>query len=513
MPAASLPENESERLAALERYDVLDTAPEPAFDDIVALAALICGTPIALITLVDQARQWFKAKVGIDAPQTPRDVAFCAHALLEPNDLLVVPNAMEDSRFADNPFVTGTPAIRFYAGAPLVTHDGFSLGTLCAVDRVPRDLTPIQRGALQALARQVISQLELRRALHERTLAEAAARYSEAKFHAMLEAMQEGLILQDADAMIQVCNASAERILGLTAAQMQGRDSLDPCWHTIHEDGSPFPGNTHPVPVCLRDGKPKRDVIMGVHKPDGKLNWIAVNATPMFRDGEAQPYAALATFADITQRKLTEELLEQQMKRINDYSVMLELQTLELEAQKRELEAANTLLRALATTDGLTGLANHRHFQERLGEEFRRAQRYGIPLSLIMLDVDQFKQYNDSFGHPAGDLVLKRVGNLLTQTVRETDLAARYGGEEFAVLLPETQREGAEALAERIRVAVAEAEWDKRDITVSVGVASHQVISENAADLVEQADQALYTSKTNGRNRVSVFGARAGVGC
>jgi len=169
------------------------------------------------------------------------------------------------------------------------------------------------------------------------------------------------------------------------------------------------------------------------------------------------------------------------------------------------LEAANTLLRALAITDGLTGLANHRHFQDRLAEEFRRTRRYDLPLSLILLDVDYFKKYNDAFGHPAGDVVLKRVADLLKCAARETDIVARYGGEEFTVILPETDSIGASVLAERIRESIAEAVWDKREITVSVGVVSVRLTSENGAELVEQADQALYTSKSNGRNRVSVY--------
>jgi class 3 adenylate cyclase len=159
---APKPENEAERLAALNRYQILDTAPEVEFEDLVALAAHICGTPIALISMVDTHRQWFKSKIGTTETETPRDLAFCSHAILQPQDMLVIPNALEDDRFADNPFVTGETNLRFYAGTPLVTPDGFPVGTLCTMDQMPRYLTPEQLQALQRLGRQVIAQMELR---------------------------------------------------------------------------------------------------------------------------------------------------------------------------------------------------------------------------------------------------------------------------------------------------------------------------------------------------------------
>ncbi|HLZ54521.1 MAG TPA: GAF domain-containing protein [Verrucomicrobiae bacterium] len=159
---APLPNNEAERLAALKEYRILDTGTEQPYNDITALAAHICQVPIATISLLDEARQWFKARVGMARMQTPREIAFCAHTILQ-HKPLIVRDARKDRRFANNALVTGEPYIRFYAGFPLVSQEGLALGTLCAMDRKPRELSARQEKAMQALVRQVMALLEFRR--------------------------------------------------------------------------------------------------------------------------------------------------------------------------------------------------------------------------------------------------------------------------------------------------------------------------------------------------------------
>lgn len=158
---AALPVDEQERVAKLLSYRILDTQAETAYDDLTTLAAYICGTETAAISLVDVSRQWFKSRQGLTVSETPRDLAFCAHTILAP-EVMVVADATKDPRFAHNLLVTGAPHIRFYAGAPLLTTEGYALGTLCVIDSTPKQITPEQIAALAALARQVVNQLDRR---------------------------------------------------------------------------------------------------------------------------------------------------------------------------------------------------------------------------------------------------------------------------------------------------------------------------------------------------------------
>jgi anti-sigma regulatory factor (Ser/Thr protein kinase) len=184
--------DEPGRLAALRRYRILDTEPERAFDDLALLASHICGTPIALISLIDADRQWFKSRVGLSIAETSRSVSFCTHAIPQ-RDLMVVPDARDNATFRDNPFVVAENGIRFYAGAPLVTPQGYALGTLCVLDKVPRTLSQEQLEALDALRRQVEAQLELRANLLDLEAALGARERAEVAQLELIDELRESL--------------------------------------------------------------------------------------------------------------------------------------------------------------------------------------------------------------------------------------------------------------------------------------------------------------------------------
>ncbi len=206
--AYPVPEREQERLEELELLNIMDSLPERSYDGFAQLAGIICDTPIALITLLDESRQWFKANVGLAATETPRDQAFCAHAIIDPGAVMVVKDATHDARFVNNPLVTGDPNIRFYAGAPLVTASGLALGSLCVIDREPRELSARQMEALEIIAREVSMALQLRRTVLdlERTVLD-----HESEVNRLVEYQHE---LQRAESVLRQA-ASTDRVSGL----------------------------------------------------------------------------------------------------------------------------------------------------------------------------------------------------------------------------------------------------------------------------------------------------------
>ena len=279
----AIPDDEPLRLEALRGYRILDTLPEEAYDDIVAVAAHVAGTPIALVSLVDHDRQWFKARFGLDAPQTGRDISFCGHVVADRRPL-VVPDAREDTRFADNPLVAGAPDIRFYAGMPLITPSDHYLGTLCVIDRRPREMSPAQLDALQRMARQVGQLLELRVAQRE---AEAA---SEAKSDFLANMSHE--LRTPLNAIIGYSELLQEELTG------PDRDQLVKDAQRIHQAGRHLLGLINRV---LDFSK--------VEAGEIALEWTAVDVDALVRDACTMAGPQIATNRNALVLDIEEDLL------------------------------------------------------------------------------------------------------------------------------------------------------------------------------------------------------------
>ena len=293
---APLPENEAARLESLHRYAILDTLPEQEFDDLSRLAASICGTPIALVSLVDENRQWFKAKVGIEETETPRDIAFCAHAIQD-SGVMVVPDALADERFRENPLVTGNPNVRFYAGAPLRTADGYALGTLCVIDRVPRELSADQLEALKALSRLVVNELELRRSVSDLSKAVRERRIVEGELDQLFNLSSDLFCIAGFDGYFKRLNPSWEQTLGISREELLSRPYVE----FIHPDDREI---TRKEAEKIVGGEVTFSFENRFRRGDGTYIWLLWNATPNSDQG-----LIFAAARDITLRKRAERRL------------------------------------------------------------------------------------------------------------------------------------------------------------------------------------------------------------
>lgn len=454
LPAGQQAHQEQLRLEALQGEDLLDSEAEAVLDGLTRVASNICGTPISLISLVDSNRQWFKSAVGLtQGGQTPREHAFCAHAIKTPSELFEVPDAWDDPLFVTNPLVTGDPRIRFYAGMPIRSEDGHALGTLCVIDRVPRKLSESQRKSLAELA------LTVERIIRERRLhRESRNRLSKVYVETpgllyLLDA--SGAIIEVSDMWITHFGYTRDRVIGRNAREFmsaRAREEFLAVRARLWLDGG-----------C-------RDFPSQFVTASGQLVDVLISAL-IQTDSFGKPTQVKCMLVDVTrQLKLQAELEER------------------------------------AHFDSLTGIPNRRFFCERLNAEIVRARRYSRPLSLLLFDADRFKMINDRYGHHVGDRALVQLADHARQTFRDCDLIGRIGGEEFAAILPETNAPNAIRAAERLRWAIESTEFQVDEdrsipLTVSIGVTllDEQTTSQEA---LVRADSAMYAAKRAGRNRV-----------
>ncbi len=462
-------EVELERQGALASYAVMDTPPEREFDEIVRLASLVCNTPIALLTLLDADRQWFKARVGLDVESTPRNISFCDHAIRS-DQVMVVGDALADDRFRDNPLVVAEPKIRFYAGAPLIDSDGHALGTLCVIDHVPRTLSPLLSQMLEILANQVVARLELRRQFiamereaRARTRAESDLRRTVGFHEALIDAI-DGLALEITLPGLEIdyISPGAERLLGYRLPWWRDQPGF---WHqTIHEDDRG--GAMNLILGCAEDGV-ERAIELRMMSAQGEPVWLRGRVQRITNGGAGRRLRFL--LINVT------------------------------EARRAEARAEN-----IATRDELTGLPNRRALKELLLKELDDSRRHGEKLAFLFIDIDRFKLVNESLGHDAGDNLIIGLGGRLHTVLAGRDLVARIGDDEFAVACSGLRvAEDAAHIAEKLLREIAEPVWTAGhvfNVSCSIGISVFPDDGRDPDELMKHADVAMHSAKAAGGN-------------
>lgn len=482
---APRPENEGARLEALLRYGILDTPPDEMFDGMTFLAAKICGTPFASIGFIDQNREWFKSKIGWEVIETKRDLSFGAHTVLQ-SEPLMIPDLLADKRFAENPFVMPPHPLRFYAGLPLTTAEGLAVGALSVYDRSVRVLHPDQVRGLKILARQIMTQLDL-----GRKAASTGRDLSERRW-ADQQLLQSGKPVRMIGAMMDITQRRrAEEALHKSEAENRALiDAIPDLMFRISSNGA------------FLDVKGSKDFNPGILTPDCVGKKIE-DVFPKEVAEQAMHYVIRALKNGGTQN------FEYQLPSndfLRDYEARIvvsgEDEVLAIVREITERKAQAAVLEYQALHDSLTDLPNRTLLYDRLQQAILSGHRQSRLLALLLMDLDHFKDVNDTLGHHHGDMLLQQVGQRLRGTLRESDTVARLGGDEFAILISAlADVKDVPLVTEKILQALEAPfilEGNILDIGASIGIALFPDHGEYADLLIQRADVAMYLAKEAG---------------
>ncbi len=567
-----LHDEEVERFRALLEYNILDTGPERSFDELARLAAYVSKTPIAFITFVDENREWFKSVIGIDSGirEVPRDKSFGAYVINHSEDVLAVSTPLDDERTRQNPFLQSYPGISFIAGLPLVERGGHRIGSLCVAGFQPKDLSYEQVAMLQTVAGNVILQLEQRRGVPDSAESVPALRTSADKalpergipnsdepnvIHALTgegtgiggelfrgtgtgtEEENSSAIrkdIQDLIGRLEKQNRKLTLLCEMDELLQASHDEEEVYTIVTNYSNKLFPGESGAL-FIFNDMLNILDCVSkwgdnlkseSEFLPDkcwalrlGRMHYVNSSPSELYcqhltgtsnNDYFCVPMLARGkTLGLIYLQSCVQSAGEADIERELVYtghivSTMAKLAALALGNIKH-----HEALQNYAIYDSLTGLFNRRYMEETLKREVSRVARNKEPLGLIMIDIDHFKQYNDAYGHAAGDMLLRSIGEFFKDGIRREDIACRYGGEEFVLILPGSSLENtcrrAEQLHEDIkRVRVRHRGNFMNSVEVSMGVVVFSEHGSSAELLLESADKALYKAKALGRNRIVV---------
>lgn len=508
---------EKRRLAALQRLGILDTPPEERFERLTRIAKHYYGVRTALFSIIDEDRQWFKSRQGLDSTQTPRSVAFCDYAIQQ-DKVLLVEDASRDPRFQKNPLVTGKPYIRFYAGMPVREPSGFKIGTLCIIDDKPRQFSEIDLDVLRSLASIIEDELErsyltstdseympvshLTRAIHRAQNVFLTSDNERAAFELMLSDLLSLTGSQFGFIGEVLCREDQTPYLKIGAiTNIAWSPETQALYQEVERRGMVFerldnllgqPMVTGEVIVSNELGSdPRRGGLPSGHPP---IN--AYIGIPVFSGDKQIGLIGLANRMGGYQAKLAEEL-EPLMQTVGNLIERKRLYQEKREHQKSLEQAANY--------DALTGLPNRRRLTELFEQELYEANLRNGLVSVCFIDLDGFKEINDEHGHAVGDAVLKSVAEKLLRTVRAHDVVARLGGDEFVAILRDVDDERVYArLLESIRQPISY-KHHVLQLSGSMGVTVYPEDNSDTDQLLRHADQAMYAAKEAGKNNYTLF--------